>query len=132
MTTVALTLLPAGRTLHVEAGSSILKAAHAAGVDIEATCGGRGRCTSCRVKLVAGPIPPPTIMDEVQLGDALVREGYRLACQCRVSDAITVQVSPPMHDRPVHILVAEQPEGAPVPARIAAGIATARVPVAMP
>ena len=57
MTTVALTLLPAGRTLHVEAGSSILKAAHSAGVDIEATCGGRGRCTSCRVKLVAGAIP---------------------------------------------------------------------------
>jgi len=115
MTTVALTLLPAGRTLDVEAGSSILKAAHAAGVDIEATCGGRGRCTSCRVKLVAGAIPPPTIMDEVQLGDALVREGYRLSCQCRVSDAVTVQVSPPVDDRTFQILGGERPEGAPVP-----------------
>src|SRR5256712_6520499 len=132
MTTVALTLLPAGRTLDVEAGTSILKAAHAAGVDIEATCGGRGRGTSCRVKLVAGAIPPPTIMDEVQLGDALVREGYRLSCQCRVSDAVTVQVSPPVDDRTFQILGGERPEGAPVPVRIEAGIAKAVVRVKLP
>src|ERR671925_2095843 len=69
------------RELSVAAGTSILKAAHAGGVDITATCGGRGRCTSCRVKFVAGTIPPPTIMDEIQLGDDVVREGYRLSCQ---------------------------------------------------
>ncbi|HWN90581.1 MAG TPA: 2Fe-2S iron-sulfur cluster-binding protein, partial [Verrucomicrobiae bacterium] len=131
MTTVALTLLPAGRTLDVEAGSSILKAAHAAGVDIEATCGGRGRCTSCRVKFVAGTIPPPTIMDEVQLGDALVREGYRLSCQCRISDAVTVQVSPPVDERTFQILGGERPEGAPVPVRIEAGIAKTVVRVTL-
>ena len=60
------------------------------GVDINAICGGRGRCTSCRVKLVAGTAPPPTIMDELQLGDALVREGYRLSCQWPVTEAVTV------------------------------------------
>ena len=76
-------------------GTSILKAAHGAGVDITATCGGRGRCTSCRVKFVAGTAPPPTVMDELQLGDDLVREGYRLSCQCPVTAAITVQVAPP-------------------------------------
>ncbi len=27
-------------------------------------------------------------MDELQLGDALVREGYRLSCQCRVLEPI--------------------------------------------
>src|SRR5713226_1527218 len=132
MTTVALTLLPAGRTLDVEAGSSILKAAHAAGVDIEATCGGRGRCTSCRVKLVAGAIPPPTIMDEVQLGDALVREGYRLSCQCRVADAITVQVSPPVDDQSFQILGGERPAGAPMPVTIDAGVTKRLVRVTLP
>src|SRR6266478_7177351 len=132
MATVALTLLPAGRTLRVDAGATILASAHAAGVDIEATCGGRGRCTSCRVKFVAGAIPPPTIMDEVQLGDALVREGYRLSCQCRISDAVTVQVSPPVNDRTFQILGGERPEGAPVPVRIEAGIAKAVVRVTLP
>src|SRR6267142_622096 len=106
---VALTILTgpddAGsrRTLSVAPGTTILKAAQAGGVDITATCGGRGRCTSCRVKFLAGP-PPPTIMDEVQLGDDLVREGYRLACQCVLHEPVTVQVAPPLEERSFQIL----------------------------
>ncbi|MGH7353702.1 MAG: ASKHA domain-containing protein [Candidatus Rokuibacteriota bacterium] len=94
----------ARRELSVAPGTSILKAAHGAGIEITATCGGRGRCTSCRVKFVAGAIPPPTIMDEVQLGDDLVREGYRLSCQCAVSEPITVRVAPPLEERAFQIL----------------------------
>src|SRR5262245_27307536 len=117
MATVALTLFPAGRTLQVDPGVTILAAAHAASVDIGATCGGRGRCTSCRVKFAAGIIPPPTIMDELQLGDALVREGYRLSCQCRVTDPITVHVSPPVDDQSFQILDADRPPVSPLPIR---------------
>jgi uncharacterized 2Fe-2S/4Fe-4S cluster protein (DUF4445 family) len=95
------------RTLALDPGTSILRAAHAAGIDITATCGGRGRCTSCRVKFLAGPVPPPTIMDEVQLGPALVRDGYRLACQCAPTDAATVQVTPPLDEAGFQILSAE-------------------------
>src|SRR2546426_12370141 len=64
-------------------------------------------------------------MDEVQLGDALVREGYRLSCQCRVADALTVQVSPPVDDQTFQILGGERPEGAPMPVRIEAGLVKA-------
>jgi uncharacterized 2Fe-2S/4Fe-4S cluster protein (DUF4445 family) len=92
------------RTLAVPMDTTILKAAHAAGIDVTATCGGRGRCTSCRVKFVEGTVPPPTIMDEVQLGDDLVREGYRLSCQCRVTESITVQVTPPLDEAAFQIL----------------------------
>src|SRR5436190_3197617 len=129
---IALTILPDQRTLHVEPGVTVLKAAHGAGVDIEATCGGRGRCTSCRIKFVSGMIPPPTIMDELQLGDGLVREGYRLSCQCRVTDPITVQVSPPVDDRSFQILGAERPPGAPMPVAIDAGIDKTLVRVTLP
>src|SRR5262249_10609418 len=87
------------RQLSGAAGTSILKAAQDGGVDIPATCGGRGRCTSCRVKFVDGTIPPPTIMDEIQLGDDLVREGYRLSCQCAVTEAITVRLAPPLEEQ---------------------------------
>jgi uncharacterized 2Fe-2S/4Fe-4S cluster protein (DUF4445 family) len=132
MATVALTLLPAGLTLQVKSGASILASAHAAGVDIEATCGGRGRCTSCRVKFVSGIVPPPTIMDEVQLGDALVREGFRLSCQCRVTDPITVQVSPPVDDQSFQILGGERPAGAPMPVAIDAGVTKQLVRVTLP
>ena len=132
MGTVALTLLPAGCTLQVDPGVTILGSAHAAGVDIEATCGGRGRCTSCRVKFVSGLVPPPSIMDEVQLGDALVREGYRLSCQCRVADTITVQVSPPVDDQSFQILGSDRPAGAPVPVTIDAGVSKRLVRVTLP
>ena len=92
------------RTLALPPNTSILKSAHAASIEFTATCGGRGRCTSCRVKFVAGTIPPPTIMDEIQLGNDLVREGYRLSCQCVPSEAVTVQVAPPLEERAFQIL----------------------------
>jgi uncharacterized 2Fe-2S/4Fe-4S cluster protein (DUF4445 family) len=105
---IALAILPDGRELEVAPGTSILRAAHAAGIDITATCGGRGRCTSCRVKFVRGTVPPPTIMDELQLGDDLVREGYRLSCQCRVTEPIAVQVAPPLDEQAFQILGADR------------------------
>src|SRR5207247_283874 len=120
------------RTLALPPATSILRAAHAASIDITATCGGRGRCTSCRVKFVAGSVPPPTIMDELQLGDGLVREGYRLACQCRVSEPITVQVAPPLDERTFQILGAERPHDLPLPVALDAGIRKAVVDVALP
>jgi uncharacterized 2Fe-2S/4Fe-4S cluster protein (DUF4445 family) len=119
---IVLTILPERISLAVEPGRTILRAAHAAGVDITATCGGRGRCTSCRVKFVSGTIPPPTIMDELQLGDGLVREGYRLSCQCRVTEPITVQVAPPLDERTFQILGAERPADLPLPLALDAGI----------
>src|SRR5436309_3699509 len=92
------------RTLALPPNTSILKSAHAASIEITATCGGRGRCTSCRVKFVTGTVPPPTIMDEIQLGADQVREGYRLSCQCVPSEAVTVQVAPPLEERAFQIL----------------------------
>jgi uncharacterized 2Fe-2S/4Fe-4S cluster protein (DUF4445 family) len=107
---VALTIIvnpndPASRRrLTAAAGTTILKAAHASGVEITATCGGRGRCTSCRVKFLTGAPPPPTIMDELQLGADLVREGYRLSCQCVLHEPVAVQLAPPLEERAFQIL----------------------------
>ena len=105
---VPLTILPDRRELQVAPGTTILKAAQAAGIDITATCGGRGRCTSCRVKFVRGTIPPPTIMDELQLGADLVREGYRLSCQCHLTEPVAVQVAPPLDEQAFQILGADR------------------------
>src|SRR3989449_68052 len=43
-------------------------------------------------------------MDEIQLGNDLVREGYRLSCQCVPSEAVTVQVAPALEERAFQIL----------------------------
>src|SRR5438477_856586 len=118
------------RELALAPGTTILRAAHAAGLDVTATCGGRGRCTSGRVKFVAGAVPPPTIGDELQLGDEQVREGYRLACQCTPTEAVTVQLAPPLEEAAFQILGA----GTGVAGRvaIAAGVDKQLVKVALP
>jgi uncharacterized 2Fe-2S/4Fe-4S cluster protein (DUF4445 family) len=121
------------RELRVASGTRILTAAHAAGIDITATCGGRGRCTSCRVKFVEGTVPPPTIMDEVQLGDDLVREGYRLSCQCAVVEPVSVQVAPPLDEQSFQILGAGPGVRASAPAVVIdAGVAKELLKVALP
>ena len=120
------------RPLVVAPGTSILRAAHAGGIEITATCGGRGRCTSCRVKYVAGTVPPPTIMDEVQLGDDLVREGYRLACQCLLTEPVTVQLAPPLEERSFQILGAGREVGQLGPLALDSGVVKQVVKVTLP
>ena len=93
------------KTAEVSSGAVLMQAARAVGVDILATCGGRGRCRTCRVKVVEGTLPPPTLADVVQLGDEEVRENYRLSCQMQVNDKITVQISPPLHETAFQLLV---------------------------
>ena len=130
--TVSLTVLPDNRELQVPAGATILKAAQAAGIDITATCGGRGRCTSCRVKFLRGTVPPATIMDELQLGADLVREGYRLSCQCRVTEPVAVQVAPPLDERAFQMLGADRSIRDVARVVIGAGIAKQVVKVPLP
>jgi uncharacterized 2Fe-2S/4Fe-4S cluster protein (DUF4445 family) len=132
MATVPLLLSPGSRSLQVPLGTTVLAAARAAGVEITSTCGGRGRCTSCRVKIVSGTVPPPTVMDEIQLGDALVREGYRLSCQCRVVEPLAVLVAPPLDERSFQILGAGAPADALARVELDAGIRKEVVRVALP
>ena len=132
MSAVSVTFLPDRRTVAVEPGTVLLRAAHAQGVDVTATCGGRGRCTSCRVKVVEGVAPPGTISDQLQLGNDLVREGYRLSCQLVPMEPLVVQVAPPLDERAFQILGVEP--GAVVRAQVAmdAGIRKKVVRVELP
>jgi uncharacterized 2Fe-2S/4Fe-4S cluster protein (DUF4445 family) len=85
-------------------GATMLDAAYAAGVEITATCGARGRCRSCRVQVTEGTLPPPTIQDTVQLGPEAVRERFRLACQTRLIDSVKATVLPPRSETGFQIM----------------------------
>jgi uncharacterized 2Fe-2S/4Fe-4S cluster protein (DUF4445 family) len=100
----AVTFEPDRRTIRVARGETFLRAAQHAGIDVMATCGGRGRCRSCRIKILKGSVPPPTIMDTVQLGHDEVREGFRLSCQTAVIDECSVMVMPPLAEAGHQIL----------------------------
>jgi uncharacterized 2Fe-2S/4Fe-4S cluster protein (DUF4445 family) len=126
------TILPDRRTVAVEPGTALLRAAHAQGVDVTATCGGRGRCTSCRVKVVEGVAPPGTINDQLQLGDDLVREGYRLACQLAPTEPLAVQLAPPLDESAFQILGVERDAVAQARVAMDAGIRKRVVRVELP
>src|SRR5687767_10619754 len=98
-----------GETRAVEAphDANLLDAARLARVEIDATCGGRGRCRSCRVKVLAGEIPPATLQDTLQLGHDEVHERFRLACQTRVIADCRVQPMPPKAESGYQILAGE-------------------------
>ncbi|RED54377.1 adenylate/guanylate cyclase domain-containing protein [Aestuariispira insulae] len=84
--------LPDGRAYRIENGASILEVLRDHSVDHAAICGGRGRCTTCRIRVIKGGdnLPPP---DEVE-GRALTRihalESVRLACQLRPTSNLTI------------------------------------------
>lgn len=82
------------KTVTAERGANILKTAQSSGVKMTATCGERGRCRSCRVRLVKGKFSPPSLADRVQLGAEGVREGYRLGCQTQMLDDCHIEIAP--------------------------------------
>jgi uncharacterized 2Fe-2S/4Fe-4S cluster protein (DUF4445 family) len=122
----------AGRRLTVPDGTTLLRAAQDAGLEVTATCGGRGRCTSCRVRVIQGVAPPPTLADEVQLGDAQVREGYRLACQWRLAEPVTVALAPPVEEAAYQLLGAGGAAARPDGFVLEAGVSKQLVKVALP
>ncbi|MCP4334570.1 MAG: DUF4445 domain-containing protein [Gammaproteobacteria bacterium] len=101
---VTITLTDDGAPLTVEAGVSVLGAAHQNDIDIMATCGGRGRCRSCRIKLVRGVATEPAVADFSQLSKDEIGEGYRLACQCYPQYDSRYSITPPTHETSFQIL----------------------------
>ena len=89
---------PRVKDIEPSGNMTIIKVGHAAGIDISATCGERGRCRACRVKILSGQVPPPTMQDRIQLGEDEIRENFRLACQTQVIGDCTVLLAPPMKE----------------------------------
>ena len=78
-----------GRSIKVPRGFSILEASRYAGVPHVSVCGGRGRCSTCRVRVWRGlktlALPEPA--ERTTLQRIAAPAGVRLACQVRpVSD----------------------------------------------
>jgi adenylate cyclase len=78
------------RTVSVPRGWTVLEASRSFGVPHEALCGGRARCTTCRVRIVDGAsrCPPPAEVERRALDRIAVSSpDIRLACQLAFSEA---------------------------------------------
>ncbi len=74
---------PEEKTIFMDEKNTVLEASQKAGVAIEATCGGRGTCGKCKVRIQNGEREPLTKVEENFLGSSDVEKGIALACQCR-------------------------------------------------
>ena len=81
---VEVTYQPSGKTVRVPEGTTLFNAAHWAGLPIESTCGGRGTCGKCGVKVLSGHVER-SLADYRHLNDQL-DEGWRLSCQAGITE----------------------------------------------
>ena len=79
-----------------------------------------------------GRAPPGTINDQLQLGDDLVREGYRLSCQLSPTEPLVVQLAPPLDESAFQILGVERDAIARARVALDAGIRKKVVRVDLP
>ncbi len=85
------TYLPFDRTTRVPPGTTVFSAAHWIGLPIDSTCGGRGTCGKCKVRVIRGLRDAETA-DHRQLRPQEIADGWRLSCQARIYEDMTCEV----------------------------------------
>jgi adenylate cyclase len=81
-----------GLEVHIPRGWSVLEASRANGIPHLSLCGGRARCSTCRIR-VEGPaahLPPPNADEARTLARVGAAPDVRLACQLRPAGDIAV------------------------------------------
>lgn len=83
---------PGGRVISAPVGPTILEISQTAGIPHASVCGGRGRCTTCRVQIVAGAgeLAMPSELEAKALRRIKAPPDVRLACQTRPSRNLAV------------------------------------------
>ena len=98
---------PGGRQVTVRKGLTLLAASHLAKIPHASVCGGRGRCSTCRVRVGRGgaALPAPTAEERRVLARIGAAPNVRLACQtevyadCEVTPLLPAGASP-FHAQP--------------------------------
>ena len=98
-----LTFSPDNVQIRVDKGTNLLEAALAAGVHVNATCGGQGVCGKCRVKIETGEVHSEKTE---KMSQERYDEGWRQACRTFVVSDCTVQV--PLESRGLRPVVTQK------------------------
>jgi len=87
------------KTFEAPEGKKLVLAIEDAGIDILHRCGGNARCTTCRVEILEGDVPPISEAEIEALEDPDLIEKYRLSCQIRVENDLKVRVWGRSHEK---------------------------------
>jgi adenylate cyclase len=87
------TYYPSGKSVRLLPGASVLEASKSADISHSSVCGGRGRCSTCRVHITNGleGLPPPNSTEAKILDRINAPPGMRLACQLKPTADIEVE-----------------------------------------
>ncbi len=89
---------PGGRSVPVARGATVLETLNEHRIAHASVCGGRARCTTCRVRVLDGldALPPPAPLEARALERIGAPSDCRLACQLRpTADLTIVPLLPP-------------------------------------
>jgi ferredoxin len=78
--------------LHIRQGAILFLALADQGVELPSICGGGGECGKCRVKIQSGALPEPNPTEQGLIPAPLRKQGFRLACQQRVTGSLWLQL----------------------------------------
>lgn len=83
-----------GPTIEAKPGKTLLELSRAAGIPHASVCGGRGRCSTCRVRIEKGQdeLPPPAGAEVLTLASIGAPSNIRLACQLRPTKDLSVAI----------------------------------------
>ena len=87
-----------GRTMPILPGATVLETLRENGIPHASVCGGRARCTTCRVMVTRGlsALSPPAALESKALARIEAPPGLRLACQIRpTADLAVMPLLPP-------------------------------------
>ena len=84
--------LPGRRSVAMLPGASVLETLRQYKIPHASVCGGRARCTTCRVLVTEGlaQLPPPAGLEAKALAKIEATEGTRLACQIHPTGDISI------------------------------------------
>jgi adenylate cyclase len=106
---------PNGRQVPITPGTTILEASRAAGIPHASVCGGRGRCSTCRTRVVGllSALPKPSANEARVLRRIGAPPDVRLACQLRPDvDLLVFPLLPPVAGLPGNPLLPSVSQGA--------------------
>ncbi|PYZ95221.1 (2Fe-2S)-binding protein [Salipaludibacillus keqinensis] len=74
-----------------ESGTKLVLALEDHGIDILHRCGGKAKCTTCRVDVTSGEFGPLTEVEQKAFQAKGLDESSRLSCQVRVTNDVVVK-----------------------------------------
>jgi uncharacterized 2Fe-2S/4Fe-4S cluster protein (DUF4445 family) len=87
------TFEPGGDHVWSLPGETLLDTARRAGVRVASVCGGRGLCHSCVVRVIEGPVGPPSRQDLEFFSADELADCWRRACQAVARGECRVEIS---------------------------------------